>query len=48
VKGVLVTGASSTKYNLGNGKPTSVKEVIDSVDWRWRESHPQGYRKATA
>jgi UDP-glucose 4-epimerase len=93
----LRSGASSTKYNLGNGKPTSVKEVIDSVErvtgrkvpftnaprrpgdpavlfassarirqelgwtprfedidvivetaWRWRESHPQGYRKATA
>ncbi len=90
-------GASTTKYNLGNGRPTSVKAVMDSVGqvvgrrvpfttaprrpgdpavlyasserirrdlgwaprfeeidvivetaWRWRESHPQGYRKATA
>ncbi len=24
-------GAASTQYNLGNGRPTSVKEVIDSV-----------------
>lgn len=93
----LGRGASTTKYNLGNGRPTSVKAVIDSVErvvgrkvpfttapprpgdpavlfasserirrelgwapqfedidvivetaWRWRESHPHGYRKATA
>lgn len=93
----LRNGAASTQYNLGNGRPTSVKDVIDSVErvtgrkvpftnaprrpgdpavlfassarirkelgwtprfedmdvivetaWRWRESHPQGYRKATA
>ena len=93
----LRNGAPSTKYNLGNGRPTSVKAVLDSVErvtgrrvpfttvarrpgdpgtlfassarirgdlgwtpqfedidvivetaWRWRESHPQGYRKATA
>ena len=93
----LRNGASSTKYNLGNGRPTSVKAVIDSVErvtgrkvpftnaprrpgdpavlfassarirqelgwapqfedvdvivetaWRWRETHPQGYRKASA
>jgi UDP-glucose-4-epimerase GalE len=25
-------GASSTQYNLGNGRPTSVKDVIDSVE----------------
>lgn len=25
-------GASSTQYNLGNGRPTSVKEVLDSVE----------------
>ncbi|HEU4935424.1 MAG TPA: UDP-glucose 4-epimerase GalE [Vicinamibacterales bacterium] len=93
----LRNGAASTQYNLGNGRPTSVKAVIDSVErvvgrkvpytvgprrpgdpgvlfassdrirrelgWvpafeeidvivgtasRWRESHPHGYRKATA
>ena len=93
----LRNGASSTQYNLGNGRPTSVKAILDSVErvsgrrvpfttaarrpgdpgvlfassarirgdlgwtpqfedidvivetaWRWRESHPQGYRKATA
>jgi UDP-glucose-4-epimerase GalE len=89
-------GAASTTYNLGNGRPTSVKNVIDSIErvvrrkvpftkgprrlgdpgilyassarirrelgwkprfedvdvivetaWRWRESHPNGYGKAT-
>ncbi len=93
----LRNGASTAKYNLGNGRPTSVKAVIDSVQrvtgrkvpftnaarrpgdpgvlfassarireelgwaprfedidvivetaWRWRESHPHGYQKATA
>jgi UDP-glucose 4-epimerase len=93
----LKNGASSSHYNLGNGRPTSVKAILDSVErvsgrrvpfttaarrpgdpgalfassarirgelgwtpqfedidvivetaWRWRESHPQGYRKATA
>jgi UDP-glucose-4-epimerase GalE len=93
----LRNGAPSAKYNLGSGRPTSVKAVIDSVErvvgrqvpfttaprragdpgvlfasserirrelgwaprfedidlivetaWRWRESHPQGYGKATA
>ena len=93
----LREGAASTQYNLGNGKPTSVRAVIESVErvagrrvphtigprrpgdpgvlfasserirrelgWapefedvdvivgtasRWREAHPQGYRKATA
>jgi UDP-glucose-4-epimerase GalE len=28
----LRNGAGSTKYNLGNGRPTSVKQVIDSVE----------------
>lgn len=28
----LRNGAASTKYNLGNGKPTSVRTVIDSVE----------------
>jgi len=28
----LRSGAASTKYNLGNGRPTSVKTVIDSVE----------------
>ena len=86
-------GAASTRYNLGNGRPTSVRDVIDSVErvlgrkvpytlgprrpgdpavlfassdrlkrelgwkpefeeidtivetaWRWRDSHPDGYR----
>ena len=93
----LRKGAASTQYNLGNGRPTSVRAVIDSVErvvgrkvpyttgprrpgdpgvlfassarirhelgwtprfedidlivntaWRWREAHPNGYRKATA
>jgi UDP-glucose-4-epimerase GalE len=93
----LAKGAASTQYNLGNGRPTSVKTVLESVErvvgrkvpfttgprrpgdpgvlfassarmrselgwtprfedidvivetaWRWREAHPQGYRKATA
>jgi UDP-glucose-4-epimerase GalE len=93
----LREGAASTQYNLGNGRPTSVRAVIESVErvagrrvpytigprrpgdpgvlfasserirrelgWapefedidiivgtasRWREAHPQGYRKATA
>lgn len=93
----LGSGVASTQYNLGNGRPTSVKTVLDSVGrvvgrkvpfttgprrpgdpgvlfassarmrselgwtprfedidvivetaWRWREAHPQGYRKATA
>jgi UDP-glucose 4-epimerase len=93
----LRKGAASTHYNLGNGRPTSVKAVIDSVErvvgrkvpyttgprrpgdpgvlfassarirhelgwtprfedidlivntaWRWREAHPNGYRKAMA
>jgi len=93
----LRKGAASTQYNLGNGRPMSVKAVIDSVErvvgrkvpyttgprrpgdpgvlfassarirhelgwtprfedidpivntaWRWREAHPNGYRKATA
>lgn len=95
--GALGNGAASTQYNLGNGRPTSVKTVLDSVGrvvgrkvpfttgprrpgdpgvlfassarlrselgwtprfedidvivetaWRWRDAHPQGYRKATA
>jgi UDP-glucose-4-epimerase GalE len=90
-------GAASTVYNLGNGRPTSVRQVLDAVEqvtgrpvpyqkgdrrpgdpavlyasserikrelgwrprfedigtivstaWRWREAHPQGYRKAGA
>jgi UDP-glucose-4-epimerase GalE len=28
----LRNGAASTKYNLGNGRPTSVRTVIDSVE----------------
>jgi UDP-glucose-4-epimerase GalE len=28
----LRDGAASTKYNLGNGRPTSVKDVVDSVE----------------
>jgi UDP-glucose 4-epimerase len=28
----LAAGAGSTRYNLGNGRPTSVKAVIDSVE----------------
>ena len=28
----LGNGAASTKYNLGNGRPTSVKDVVDSVE----------------
>jgi UDP-glucose 4-epimerase len=93
----LRNGATSTQYNLGNGRPTSVKAVLDSVErvigrkvphtlgprrpgdpgvlfasserirrelgwipqfedidvivstaFRWREAHPNGYRKATA
>ncbi len=28
----LRNGAASTKYNLGNGRPTSVKDVVDSVE----------------
>jgi UDP-glucose 4-epimerase len=28
----LRSGAQSTQYNLGNGRPTSVKAVIDSVE----------------
>lgn len=93
----LRKGAASTQYNLGNGRPTSVKAVIESVErvigrkvphtmaprrpgdpgvlfassdrirrelgwvpefedvdvivstaFRWREVHPNGYRKATA
>jgi UDP-glucose-4-epimerase GalE len=89
----LRTGRPSARYNLGNGRPTSVREVVDSVGrvvgrpvpvtigprrpgdpgilyassalikrelgwkprfeevdtivqtaWRWRESHPHGYR----
>ncbi len=87
-------GATSGRFNLGNGRPTSVKDVLDSIErvvgrkvpftkgprragdpgilyassarirkelgwqprfeeidvivetaWRWRESHPDGYRK---
>ena len=30
--GALRNGAASTQYNLGNGRPTSVKDVIDSVE----------------
>ncbi len=30
--GALRQGAASTTYNLGNGRPTSVKAVIDSVE----------------
>jgi UDP-glucose 4-epimerase len=95
--GALQAGAATTQYNLGNGRPTSVKDVLASVErvvgkkvpftsaprrpgdpgilfassdrirrdlgwrpqfeeidvivetaWRWRESHPNGYRpKAT-
>jgi len=93
----LRSGAASTQYNLGNGRPTSVKAVLESVErvigrkvpytmgprrpgdpgvlfassdrirrelgwvpqfeeidvivstaFRWREAHPNGYRKATA
>jgi UDP-glucose-4-epimerase GalE len=93
----LRKGAASTQYNLGNGRPTSVKAIIESVEgvigrkvphtvgrrrpgdpgvlfassdrirrelgwvpqfedidvivstaFRWREAHPNGYRKATA
>jgi UDP-glucose 4-epimerase len=93
----LRNGAASTQYNLGNGRPTSVKAVLESVErvigrkvpytmgprrpgdpgvlfassdrirrelgwvpqfeeidvivstaFRWREAHPNGYRKATA
>ena len=28
----LAGGAASTQYNLGNGRPTSVKDVIDAVE----------------
>jgi UDP-glucose-4-epimerase GalE len=89
----LAGGAASARYNLGNGRPTSVRAVIDAVErvtgrrvpydvgprrpgdpavlyasseaikrelgwrpeyedigtivetaWRWRETHPDGYR----
>jgi UDP-glucose-4-epimerase GalE len=30
--GALRAGASSTQYNLGNGRPTSVKDVLDAVE----------------
>ena len=30
--GALRAGASSARYNLGNGRPTSVKDVIQSVE----------------
>ncbi len=30
--GALRGGAASTSYNLGNGRPTSVKDVLDSVE----------------
>ena len=30
--GALRGGAPSTQYNLGNGRPTSVKDVIDAVE----------------
>jgi UDP-glucose 4-epimerase len=90
----LASGGPSAVYNLGNGRPTSVRQVLDSVErvagrpvpyskaprrpgdpavlyassdrikhdlgwrpryeeidtivetaWRWRESHPHGYRE---
>jgi UDP-glucose-4-epimerase GalE len=30
--GALRGGAASTRYNLGNGRPTSVKEVLSSIE----------------
>jgi UDP-glucose 4-epimerase len=30
--GALRAGAASTQYNLGNGRPTSVKDVLDAVE----------------
>jgi UDP-glucose-4-epimerase GalE len=30
--GALRSGAPSTQYNLGNGRPTSVKDVLDAVE----------------
>ncbi len=30
--GALRAGAPSTQYNLGNGRPTSVKDVLDAVE----------------
>ena len=30
--GALQTGAPSAHYNLGNGRPTSVREVVDAVE----------------
>jgi UDP-glucose 4-epimerase len=28
-----IRDGASTQYNLGNGRPTSVRTAIDSVDW---------------
>ena len=32
-------GAASSRYNLGNGRPTSVKNVLDSIE---RVHRPEG------
>lgn len=44
----LRAGAPSTQYNLGNGRPTSVKDVIDSVERVVRRKVPftMGPRRA--
>jgi len=49
MKSVLVTGGAG--YIGSHAERTPRFEDIDVIvetAWRWRDAHPQGYRKATA
>jgi UDP-glucose 4-epimerase len=49
MKSVLVTGgAGYIASHAVKGLRAAGIHVIVETAWRWRDAHPQGYRKATA
>jgi UDP-glucose 4-epimerase len=45
---VLFASSARIRGELGWTPQFEEIDVIVRTAWRWRESHPQGYRKATA
>ena len=46
--GVLFASSARIRAELGWNPRFEDIDVIVETAWRWRQSHPQGYRKATA